>query len=90
MRNVFKFKSAFNVLAIATSLMCSGAAFAAEGHSAKEIKEDVARHRAMAAAHENAAKCLESAKKPDVCEKELQAACKGLAVGKYCGMKHVH
>ena len=56
----------------------------------KETKEDIQRHRAMAAAHEAAAKCLESGKKDDVCEKELQAACKGLAIGKYCGMKHVH
>ena len=56
----------------------------------KEAKEDIARHRAMAAAHEQAAKCLESGKKDDVCEKELQASCKGLAIGKYCGMKHVH
>ena len=23
-------------------------------------------------------------------DKELQAACKGLAIGKYCGMKHEH
>ena len=68
----------------------AGTAFAASDHTSKEIKEDVARHRAMAAAHEGAAKCLESGKKPDICEKELQAACKGLAVGKYCGMKHVH
>ena len=59
-------------------------------HSDKETKEDIQRHRAMAAAHEAAAKCLESGKKEEVCEKELQAACKGLAVGKYCGMKHVH
>jgi hypothetical protein len=59
-------------------------------HSDKELKQDITRHRAMAAAHEGAAKCLESGKKPDVCEKELQAACKGLAVGKYCGMKHAH
>ncbi|WP_457279955.1 hypothetical protein [Polaromonas sp. P5_D5] len=59
-------------------------------HNDKETKEDIQRHRAMAAAHENAAKCLESGKKDEVCEKELQAACKGLAVGKYCGMKHVH
>jgi exonuclease VII small subunit len=45
----------------------------------------------MAAAHEAAAKCLESGKKvPDQCQKELQAACKGLAIGKYCGMKHEH
>ena len=56
----------------------------------KETKEDIARHRAMAVAHEGAAKCLESGKKDDVCEKELQASCKGLAIGKYCGMKHVH
>ncbi len=59
-------------------------------HSTKEIQEDVLRHRAMAAAHEAAAKCLESGKKPDVCQKELQAACKGLAIGKTCGMKHEH
>lgn len=59
-------------------------------HSDKERKEDAARHRAMAAAHENAAKCLESGKSEDMCLKELQAACKGLAIGKYCGMRHAH
>ena len=59
-------------------------------HNDKETKEDAQRHRAMAAAHEAAAKCLESGKKEDVCIKELQASCKGLAVGKYCGMKHAH
>ncbi|MBX9610020.1 MAG: hypothetical protein K2X51_00155 [Burkholderiales bacterium] len=59
-------------------------------HTTKETQEDIARHRAMAAAHEAAAKCLESGKKEEVCNKELQAACKGLAIGKYCGMKHVH
>ena len=69
-------------------LLAAGGAFAQ--HSDKEMKEDIARHRAMAAAHEAAAKCLESGKKDEVCEKELQAACKGLAIGKYCGMKHEH
>ena len=59
-------------------------------HGDKETKEDIARHRAMAAAHESAAKCLEAGKKEEVCAKELQAACKGLAIGKYCGMKHDH
>ncbi len=59
-------------------------------HKDAETKEDIQRHRAMAAAHEAAAKCLESGKKEDVCVKELQASCKGLAVGKYCGMKHAH
>lgn len=59
-------------------------------HADKETKQDIQRHRAMAAAHESAAKCLESGKKHDVCMKELQAACKGLGIGKYCGMKHEH
>ena len=68
----------------------AGTAFAASDHGDKQSREDVARHRAMAAAHESAAKCLEAGKKSDMCEKELQVACKGLAVGKYCGMKHVH
>ena len=62
----------------------------AQAHGDKETKEDIQRHRAMAAAHDSAAKCLESGKKADICEKELQAACKGLAIGKYCGMKHLH
>ena len=63
---------------------------ASESHGDKETREDIARHRAMAAAHEAAARCLESGKKEDVCNKELQAACKGLAIGKFCGMKHAH
>ena len=63
---------------------------AAAQHDNKEIQEDIARHRAMAQAHDAAAKCLESGKKPDQCTQELQKACKGLALGKYCGMKHAH
>lgn len=62
----------------------------AQSHSAAELKKDVQRHRAMAAAHEAAAKCLESGRAPDACQRELQGACKGLAIGKYCGMKHEH
>lgn len=63
---------------------------ASQTHGDKEIKDDIARHRAMAVAHEAAAKCLESGKKEEICLKELQTACKGLAIGKYCGMKHQH
>lgn len=63
---------------------------AAGEHADKETKEDIAKHRAIAAAHEAAAKCLESGKKEDVCYAELLNACKGLAIGKFCGMKHTH
>lgn len=76
-------------LALAPMLLL-GALAHAQTHGDKETQADVARHRAMAAAHEAAAKCLESAKGHDVCQKELQAACKGLGIGKYCGMKHAH
>ena len=71
-------------------LMAQAATFSIAAETDKETKEDIARHRAMAAAHESAAQCRESGKKEDVCYKELRAACKGLAIGKYCGMKHQH
>ena len=74
------------VLIACTASIC----IAAEGHSTKDTQEDVAKHRAMATAHEAAAKCLESGKKQEVCNTALQAACKGLAIGKWCGMKHGH
>ena len=55
---------------------------------AEHTKEDVKRHRIIAAAHEAAAKCQESGKGEDFCMAELAKACKGIAYGKYCGMKH--
>jgi hypothetical protein len=71
-------------------LSVTSVSFAAETHGDKERKVDIERHKAMAKAHTDAAVCLESGKKEEVCEKALQAACKGLAIGKDCGMKHVH
>jgi hypothetical protein len=55
---------------------------------AQHTKEDVRRHRIIAAAHEAAAKCQESGKDEEICDAELEKACKGIAYGKYCGMKH--
>jgi len=55
---------------------------------AEHTREDVRRHRIMAAAHEAAAKCQESGKDEDTCNAELAKACKGIAYGKHCGMKH--
>lgn len=75
-------------LFLALSAVMTTAALAQ--HSDKELQEDIQRHRAMAAAHEVAAKCLETRKDEKVCMAELQKACKGLAIGKYCGLKHVH
>lgn len=62
----------------------------AQSHGDKERKEDVKRHRAMAAAHEAAAKCLESGKAEKDCLEKLRQDCKGLGIGKYCGLRHQH
>ena len=83
-------KNLFAVLVCAASSLFAATALAAGAHSDTDTKQDIVRHRAIAAAHESAAKCLESGKSEDVCHKDLQAACKGLAIGKYCGMKHEH
>lgn len=82
----------FKNMALTTAVIALSATFsiAVAQPIDKDTKMDIQRHRAMAAAHEDAAKCLESGKTDEVCEKELQAACKGLGIGKYCGMKHVH
>jgi hypothetical protein len=81
----------FNSKSMLALVFIAGAATSSVAqHSAEDTKKDIARHRAMAAAHEAAAKCFEAGKKEDVCLKELQASCKGLAIGKYCGMKHEH
>jgi hypothetical protein len=73
-------------------ILMAGIAFAgllfAQAHGSKEEKEDAKRHRALAAVHEAAAKCLEGGKGEKVCLEQLRKDCKGLGIGKYCGMKH--
>ena len=54
------------------------------------VKKDVADHRAMADAHLNAAKCLEAGTAEKQCHEQLAKDCKGIGIGKYCGMKHKH
>lgn len=69
---------------------CAAVAMAQAPKVDPHVKKDIERHRAMASAHEAAARCLESGKPEAQCQKDLLAACKGLAIGKYCGMKHEH
>ena len=72
------------------ALLFAPALALAQAHTEQETKKDIERHQRMAAAHEAAAKCLASGQKAEACQKALQAACKGLAIGKYCGMRHEH
>jgi len=55
-----------------------------------DVKKDIAAHRQMAQVHENAAKCLEAGKSEKECHDQLQKDCKGIGIGKYCGMRHRH
>ena len=54
------------------------------------LNEDIARHRQMAKAHEEAARCLEAGTVEKQCHERLREACKGIAVGQDCGMRHAH
>jgi hypothetical protein len=79
---------------IHATLACALLALPADAAEKKDdpahVKKDVANHRAMAEAHTNAARCLESGKPEKECHAQLARDCKGLAIGKYCGMKHSH
>lgn len=79
------------IAVMAATLLVAPIAFAAEKgkkDDAAHVKKDVADHLAMAEAHLSAAKCLESGKPEKECQAQLAKDCKGLAIGKYCGMKH--
>lgn len=82
------------IVVVAVALAAAPAAFAADKKSKENepahVKESVADHRAMAEAHLNAARCLESGKPEKDCHAQLAKDCKGLGIGKYCGMKHKH
>ncbi len=55
-----------------------------------EAQKDIQDHLAMADAHTTAAKCLQSGKSEKECHAQLAKDCKGLGIGKLCGMQHKH
>jgi hypothetical protein len=77
-------------LFLVLSLVLSAPALAQSAKPDAKAKEDIAAHRAIAAAHEKAAKCLESGKTEKECHAPLANECKAIAIGKYCGMRHRH
>ena len=76
--------------ALVTLFIASPAALHAQAKAADKKAVEIAGHRAMAAAHEKAARCLEEGKPEKVCHAELEKDCRGLGIGKHCGMKHKH
>jgi hypothetical protein len=82
-------KSNVKTLVLAVLLAVAGPAYAAsKKEDAAHVKKDIANHRAMADAHLTAAKCLETGTPEKDCQAQLAKDCKGLGIGKYCGMKH--
>ncbi len=73
-----------------TLLLCAVALSAQAKEDPAQTKKEILQHRAIAAAHEAAAKCKESGKDEEICHAELAKSCQGLAIGKLCGMKHQH
>ena len=78
------------LLVFVLSVASAGAVLAQAAKPDPKVKEDIAAHRTIAAAHEKAAKCLESGKTEKECHAPLAAECKSIAIGKYCGMRHKH
>ena len=74
-------------MALGLALSAQVAAADAPGLN-QETLDDIAKHERIAAAHTEAAKCLRAGKPDAVCEGALLQACKGIAIGKFCGMKH--
>lgn len=56
--------------------------------SPEAIRPDSGDHRALAQVHGNAAKCLEAGKSEKEGHDLLAKECKGVGIGKFCGMRH--
>jgi hypothetical protein len=77
-------------LFLAAALPAAAQAPNKDDKGAGHLKQDLAAHRTIAAAHEAAAKCLEAGRPEKECHAQLAKDCKNLAIGKYCGMRHRH
>lgn len=74
-------------LAIPIALLPGVQAASAQDRKADPRAQAAAQHRTIAQAHEKAAQCLEAGTPEKTCQEALQQACRGIAIGRYCGMK---
>ncbi len=82
--------NAIHLVAVAALLAATPVLAQDKKTIAEDVKKDIAAHRQLAQVHENAAKCLEAGKPEKECHDQLQKECKGVGIGKYCGMRHRH
>ncbi len=84
-------KYASIAVAFSLTVVFAGTALAQNhSHSKKQLDEDVMDHRTMAEAHRKVAECLESGKPEKECRAQLAKDCKGVGIGRGCGMKDRH
>ena len=69
------------------AVLLSGSGFAFAQHDARQIAEDITRHRALAQMQVLSAQCFANNKGKDACMQEMKSICTGLAIGKFCGLK---
>ena len=82
----------FGSAALAISLSVTPMLVQAQAEKKKPdaVAEDIMDHRTMADAHRKAAECLEAGKPEKDCRAQLGKDCKGVGIGKTCGMRDRH
>lgn len=81
----------FAVMAFALALAAGPAAMSAQTDKKPDPHaEDIMDHRTMAEAHRRAAECLEAGKPEKECRAQLSKDCRGVGIGRHCGMKDRH
>ena len=76
---------------VQTQAECVGLAIGKHcGLREEGMNDPVRTYRLLSQAHAVAAQCMVAGKPYEDCLWDLQTACKGLGVGKYCGMVHAH
>ena len=78
------------LLAVALAFIPAAARSQADKKKHDPVADDIMDHRTMAEAHRKAAECLESKKPDKECRDQLAKDCKGVGIGKQCGMKDRH
>jgi hypothetical protein len=74
--------------ALASTLLAVVGTVLAQSKADPHRVEDQAKHQKIAEAHAAAANCLQAPNASrETCHTQLQAACKGLAVGTHCGLR---
>lgn len=83
-------RNRYALAAFALGAALATASALGQNHSKKELEEDIMDHRTMAEAHRKAADCLQAGKPEKECRAQLAKDCRGIGIGRSCGMKDRH